>query len=75
MIERLETHVIAGKLNASNISEVIHKLSKGQKKFSQGSNVSPCLALLRSLKVSGGLCVTQTDCKWYISLRFVSMPN
>ena len=27
--------------------------------------------LVRSLKVSYGLCITQTDCKWYKSLRFV----
>ena len=47
MIKSLETHHIAGKRNAIYISEVVNILTKGQKKLSQGLNVSPCLALLR----------------------------
>ena len=46
LLKRLETHAIAGKLNAGYISEAVYQLTKGQKKLSQGSNVSPCLALL-----------------------------
>ena len=45
-MNRLETHVIAGKVNFSYISEVVRKHLKGQKKLSQRSNDSPCLALL-----------------------------
>ena len=29
----LETHVILGKMNASYISEVVHKLTKGQRNY------------------------------------------
>ena len=38
IIIRLETHAIAGKINASYISEVVNKLTKGQKKLSRGSS-------------------------------------
>ena len=46
IIKKVKTHVIDGKMNASYISEAVHKLTKGQNKLSQGSNVSHCLALL-----------------------------
>ena len=44
-LKRLETYAIAGKMNASYISKVVYKLTKGQKKLSQGSNATPCLSL------------------------------
>ena len=46
MIKRLETHAIVGRMNASYIYDIAYKLTKGQNKGSQQSNVLPCLALL-----------------------------
>ena len=42
----LETHAIAGRMNASYISEALYKLIKGSNKLSQRSNVSHCLTPL-----------------------------
>ena len=42
----LDTHAIAGKMNASYIREVVRKHTKGKMKLSPGSNDAPCLALL-----------------------------